>query len=195
MLACQKQGAGSYTISSAADASAFVEDESKSNVYETKIKEVNFKLKHISNEQMALRDLGDISHAAQASFDSILKGYDSLLFFSLEISIDGFTEEMIHYQLNAGEEAAFDKRTAYYAFEMQKDICIVQADKDTLPCTMYHYERNYGVSPKNNFMLGFKASHLKDAVLIYDNTYLTSGPVKFALNEQELFTHPQIKIN
>lgn len=195
ICACKQQGAGVYNVSSASDAKAFVEAESKKNSYETKIKEVNFILKHISNEQMALRDLGDISHASQATFDSILKGYDSLLFFNLEISIDNFTEEMIHYKLNASEEAAFDKRTAYYAFDMQKDISIVLADKDTIPCAMYHYERNYGVSPKNNFMLGFNVSQLKNAVLVYDNKYLTTGPVKFALNEQELFTHPQIKIN
>jgi len=195
LCSCQKTGTGTYDIASAADAKAFVDAESEKKSYETKIKDVNLELKYISGEQMALRDLGDVSQATQAAFDSIVKGYEGLLFFNLEVSIDGFSEELLHYKpdvMNAGD---FDKRVAYYAFDMQKDICIVQADKDTIPCTMYHYERNYGISPKNNFMLGFHASHLKDAVLVYDNKYLTTGPVKFALNEQELFTHPQIKIN
>lgn len=196
VYSCKENGGGhTYEVSSTSDAKAFVDAESEKKSYETKIKDVNLKLKYISGEQMALRDLGDVSKATQAAFDSILKGYDSLLFFNLEVSIDGFNEELLHYKpdvMNAGD---FDKRVAYYAFDMQKDICIVMAGKDTIPCTMYHYERNYGVSPKNNFMLGFNASQLKDAVLVYDNQYLTTGPVKFALNEQDLFTHSQIKIN
>ncbi len=194
MCSCKENGRGSiYEVSSVADAKAFVEAESKKKSYETKIEDVNFTLKHISNEQMALRGLGDMSHRTQASFDSILKGYDGLLFFNLEISIDDFNEELLHYKPQPGDD--YEERVAYYAFGMQKDICIVVAEKDTIPCAMYHYERNYGVSPKNNFMLGFNTSHVKDAVLVYDNPYLPTGPVKFALNEQELFTHSQIKIN
>jgi hypothetical protein len=193
LLSCQKQGGRSYEISSASDAKAFVEAEAEKHAYETKIKDVNLTLKYISNEQMALRDLDDLSKATQASFDSILKGYDSLLFFNLEVSIDHFNEELLHYKPEQG--ASFEERVAYYSFDMQKNICIVVAEKDTIPCTMYHYERNYGVSPKNTFMLGFEASHLKNAVLIYDNQFLTTGPVKFALRDQDLFTHPQIKIN
>ncbi len=193
LSSCQKTGTGTYEIASASDAKAFADAESEKHSYETKIKDVNFTLKHISNEQMALRDLGDLSKASQASFDSILKGYDSLLFFNLEVSMDGFSDELLHYKPEQG--GSFDDRVTYYAFGMQKDICIVLAEKDTIPCTMYHYERNYGVSPKNKFILGFKASQLKDAVLVYDNKFLTTGPVKFALNEQELFTHSQIKIH
>lgn len=196
MCSCKENGGGhTYEVSSAADAKAFMDAESGKNTYETKIKDVNFKLKYISGEQMALRDLGDISNATQAAFDSIVKGYDSLLFFNLEVSVDGFSEELLHYKTDVMNAGDFEKRVAYYAFDMQKDICIVLAGKDTIPCTMYHYERNYGVSPKNNFMLGFEASRLKDAVLVYDNNYLTTGPVKFALNGQDLFTHSQIKIH
>lgn len=195
IFSCQRRGPKSYDIASGADVKAFVESEKKKNTYDIKIKEVNFKLRHISNEQMALRDLDDVSKATQASFDSILKGYEGLLFFHLEVSIDGFNEELIHYGLDQGSASALEERTAYYAFDMQKDISIVLAEKDTIPCTIYHYERNYGVSPQNSFMLGFEASHLKNAVLVYDNKYLPTGTVKFALSEQDLLTHPQIKIN
>ena len=195
LACCGPKGAHTYEVSSASDAREFIEAEAKANSHETKIKDVNFKLKPISAEEMALRDLGDVSQATQAGFDSVVKAYGNVLYFNLEISIDKFNEELLHYKPEANTEEAFDERVAYYSFGMQQDIYIVIAEKDTIPCTMYHYERNYGVSPKNNFMLGFETGQRKNAVLVYDNKFLTTGPVKFALNEQDLYNHPQIKIN
>jgi hypothetical protein len=194
MASCGPEARHSYEVSSASDAKAFVEAEAKTNSHETKIKEVNFKLKYISAEEMALRNLGDVSKFTQASFDSMVKDYEGQLYFNLEVSIDHFNEEILHYKMDPSAGGAFEERVNYYSFNMQKDICIVIAEKDTIPCTMYHYERNYGISPKNNFMLGFETKQLKDAVLVYDNKYLTTGPVKFALSEQELLNHSQIKI-
>ena len=193
---CGKQSPQSYVLSTPGEVKAFLADKEKKNNYETKIQEVNFKLRHISGEEMALREFGDLPKATQAMFDSAAKAYEGKLYFRLEISIDGFNEELMHYRPDAsGSEAAFEERVSYYSFGMQKDICIVVAEKDTIPCTMYHYERNYGVSPNNRFMLGFEASALKNAVLVYDNPYLPTGTVKFALSEQDLSSHPQIKIN
>lgn len=196
MGSCGKPSTQSYTLSSVTDVKAFVADEEKKKNYETKIQEVNFKLRHISGEEMALREIGDLSKATQAMFDSAAKAYQGNLYFNLELSIDGFNEELMHYRPDpSGSEAAYEERVSYYSFGMQKDISIVVGEKDTIPCTMYHYERNYGVSPNNRFMLGFEASALKNAVLVYDNPYLPTGPVKFALSEQDLSSHPQIKIN
>lgn len=195
VCSCGKRGPLSYEISSQEEARAFIKDEKEKGSYETKLKEINFKLNYIPAEAMALRELGDLSQATQASFDTLVKSYEDLLFFDLEISIDHFNEEMIHYGPPAQDEASFESRVAYYAFGMQKDICLTIAGKDTVPCTVYHYERNYGVSPQNHFMLGFPASRVKDAVLVYDNHLLVTGPVKFALKEQDLLYHPKITIN
>ncbi len=192
---CGKHGPLSHEISSPAEARAFLETEDEKGSYETKLKEVNFKLSYIPAEAMALRELGDFSQATQVSFDTLVKSYEDLLFFDLEISIDHFNEEMIHYGPAANDDASFESRVAYYSFGMQKDICLTLAGKDTVPCTVYHYERNYGVSPQNHFMLGFPASRVKDAVLVYDNHLLATGPVKFALKEQDLLYHPKITIN
>jgi hypothetical protein len=195
VCSCGKHGPTTYEISSQAEAGAFLDNENETNIYETKLKEVNFKLSYMSSEAMAIRELGDLSKATQASFDTLVKSYDSLMFFDLEISIDHFNEEMIHYGPVLRDEASFENRVAYYSFGMQKDICLTIAGKDTVPCTVYHYERNYGVSPQNHFMLGFRASRVKDAVLVYHNQLLATGPVKFALKEQDLLYHPKIKIN
>ncbi len=195
LYSCKRNSDNSCVINSDSDAREFIEKESEKNTYKKRIKEVDFKLKYISNEQMALEDMKGLSEVTQAGFDSIIKNYDSLLFFNLEVTIDNFNEEMLKYKLGENPEASYNDRIDYYSFRMQKDINLVLSEKDTVPCILYHYERNYGVSPKNNFMIGFKTSKIRNAVLVYDNKFLNTGTVKFALNEQEILNHPKIKIN
>lgn len=190
---CGRGGERTYEVASSTDVQELLEAEKAHHSMEKKIKAVNFKLIYIPAEQFALREMGDMSAATQAGFDSLVKAYAGLSMFNLEIRVDGFNEELVHYQ-PGGRAVDFEKVTAYYAFGMQKDIYIVQSEKDTIPCTVYHYERNYGISPNNNFMLGFEAANLKEAVLVYDNDYLKTGPVKFALNALDQNKHPQIKI-
>ena len=183
-----------FVISSNEDIKKFIENEKKINSFEKKIKDVNFKLKYITNEQMALQQVSDISQINQVQFDSIVRNYDSLLVFNLQIEIDNFDDELLKYKLGGDLDASYAQRVDYYSFKMQKDINIVLADKDTIPCTMYHFERNYGISPKNNFMIGFKLSHFKKAVLVYDNNLLQTGIIKFELNEDKITHHTHIKI-
>ena len=192
LYACNKNDV--FVVSSNSDVKQFIENEKEINSYEKKIKDVNFKLKYISNEQMALQQVSDITKINQVQFDSIVKNYDSLLFFNLQIDIDNFNEELLKYKLGGNIDASYSQRVDYYAFKMQKDINIVLAEKDTIPCMMYHFERNYGVSPKNNFMIGFKLSNFKNAVLVYDNNLLQTGIIKFELKEKEITHHTHIKI-
>ncbi len=194
-VSCSNTVGGTYNITSNSDAENFIEKERSGNTYEKKIKDVNIKLIHISNEEIALKQTEDVSKINQAKFDSLVRNYDSLVFFNLEISIDDFNEELLKYKLEGDIDAAYNERVDYYAFKMQKDINIVLAEKDTIPCVLYHFERSYGISPKTDFMIGFKLSKFKDAVFVYDNTFLKTGIIKFALNEQELLNHPHIKIN
>lgn len=192
---CGKGKNDVYVISSGSDAKDFVEKEAEKNSYEKKIKEVNFKLKYISNDQMALQQINDLSQINQLQFDSIVRNYDSLLFFSLEIDIDNFSEELLKYKLDENVDASYNERVDYYSFGMQKDINIVLSEKDTIPCVLYHYERNYGISPKNKFMIGFKTSKLKDAVFVYENKFLKTGTIKFEIKEQDILNHTRIKID
>ena len=192
---CNKSGNEVFVVSSKDDIKQFIKKENEKYGQEKKIKDFNFKLNYISGDQMALRDVPDLEAISQPQFDSIVKNYDSLLVFNLEISIDNFNDELLKYKLDGNIDASYNKRIDYYMFGMQKDINIVLAGKDTVPCVLYHFERNYGVSPKNNFMLGFRASSLKEAVLVYENKFLDAGIIKFAINEEEIINHTHIKID
>lgn len=193
-FSCSKTGSKTYEVNSASDVNEFVKEQKEKSTYEKKIKEVNYKLIYITNEQMALRDIKDLSKIEQTQFDSIIHNYDSLLFFNLEISIDNFNDDILKYKLEGDMESSYTQLVDYYAFKMQKDISIVQNEKDTMPCVLYHYERNYGVSPKTNILLGFKIPKLYNAVFVYENKHLKTGIIKFIIEEKEIKNHPHIKI-
>ena len=183
-----------YTINSKQDIANFIKENKKTNCYEKKINEVNYKLKYISNEEMALRNVNDIELLNQTRFDSILKDYDSLVFFNLEISIDDFYEDILKYKLDGDVEFNYSQLVEYYSFKMQKDIQLVQNEKDTIPCALYHYERNFGVSPKTNIMIGFKLKNTKNLTFVYENKHLRTSIIKIAIKEEDILKHPHIKI-
>lgn len=194
MLSCHKTGSASYSIQTVEDMNDFANEEKEKQTTSKKIKEVNYNLRYISNEQMALKEVTDITKLSQTQFDSLVKNYDSLLFFNLEISIDNFTDDILKYNLGGDLETNYSRIVEYYSFKMQKDICLVQNDKDTIPCVLYHYERNYGVSPKTNVMLGFKPKTYNQLILVFDNKHLKTGTVKFYIEEKNIVNHPHIKI-
>ena len=195
-VACNKTGTQTYTIKSPDDINEFVQEQ-KHNTnlnYSKKINDINYTLNYISNEQMALKQINDLSSLNQVQFDSIVHNYDSLLFFNLEISIDNFNDDLLKYNLKGDVEFNYSQLVEYYSFKMQKDINLVQNNRDTIPCVLYHYERNYGISPKTTIMLGFKPVSLKNMVFVYENKHLNTGTIKFAIQEKEIVNHPHIKI-
>lgn len=194
IVSCHKIGNNSYFIQSVDDINDFINEEKEKQTTSKKIKEVNYNLRYISNEQMALKDVTDISKISQTQFDSLVKNYDSLLFFNLEISIDNFTDDILKYNLGGDMETNYSRLVEYYSFKMQHDICLVQNEKDTIPCVLYHYERNYGISSKTNVMIGFKPKTLSNLVLVYDNKHLKTGTVKFQIEEKNSVNQPHIKI-
>lgn len=196
LCACGRQGPGRYEVSSASEAQQALAAEEGRHSLDKTVGAVQMKLRYIPAEEMALRGLRDVRVVSQAAYDSLVAAYQATVLFKLEVSVDGFSEELVHYRPGtAAATTDFETLSSYYAFGMQKDLYVLQGGKDTLRCQMYHYERNYGISPRNTFLLGFAPANLKDGILVYDNPYLTTGPVKFALNELDLNTHPQIKIN
>lgn len=194
IFSCKKISENNYTINSKEDITNFIKENKKTNYYEKKINEVNYKLKYISIEEMALRNVNDIELLNQTRFDSILKDYDSLVFFNLEISIDDFYDDILKYKLDGDIEFNYSQLVEYYSFKMQKDIKLVQNEKDTIPCALYHYERNYGLSPKTNIMIGFKLKNTKNLTFVYENKHLRTSIIKIGIIEEDILNHPHIKI-
>jgi hypothetical protein len=61
---------------------------------------------------------------------------------------------------------------------------------DTLPCLLYHYERNYGIAPFNNIVMTFPNSKTQSGtnykLFIFEDNILGLGTIKFKLEKEFL---------
>lgn len=95
----------------------------------------------------------------------------------------------------AQSEEEYYGRLQYLVESMQDDIILIEG-KDTIPCALFHYERNYGISPLNNFVLGFEAvNENEDKVFVFNDRILGTGPVKFTVSANDIRNIPRLKAN
>ncbi|MCW3071741.1 MAG: hypothetical protein JWO44_1631 [Bacteroidetes bacterium] len=102
--------------------------------------------------------------------------------------------EFLRTGLHADNE--YYERLEYFVSNAQSDIILVEGT-DTIPCGMYHFERNYGISPYNNIILSFPehdSLNAKDKIFIYDDKILGTGKVALRLSADELKELPKLDI-
>ncbi len=101
---------------------------------------------------------------------------------------------------NAGtaSQDQYSAKLQYFAGEMQNDISLVDG-KDTLPCSLFHYERNFGVSAHNNFILVFETGPQNKAAnnktLVFNDRVLGIGPLNLSIKGKNIDHIPQLKLN
>lgn len=114
-------------------------------------------------------------------------------YYDLKIELKKGEGELLKYKLSSAEE--YDKRVNYFAFNMQNDIQLIEGN-DTLPCSLFHFERAYDVTPSSIFILGFPISKNNPAesktLVIYDKTF-GKGLIKFMFSNKELKNLPKLK--
>jgi hypothetical protein len=67
----------------------------------------------------------------------------------------------------------------YFSNDMRNDIALIVSN-DTLNCTLFHFERTYGVVPYLSFQLGFaysKSWKNKPHHLVFKDTYFENGEI------------------
>ena len=157
-----------------------------------KIGAVGYSLMYMPTDYMVLKENRGRDLTAPV-LKSLRRDYEDQEYYILEMSIDGFHDELMKYKVQSPEEYA--ARVDYYAFKFQQDIVMVQGE-DSIPCSVYHFERNYGLSPKARFILGFyKPAPAKDRTIVCHERYLGTGPVKFTLAAADMAELPTLKLN
>jgi hypothetical protein len=122
-----------------------------------------------------------------------LEELSELQYFDFKITLKAGEGELLKYKLSSSDE--YNKRVNYFAFNMQNDIQLVEGN-DTLPCSLFHFERAYDITPSSTFLLGFpvnKNSGKEDKTLIvYDKTF-NKGFIKLTFSNNELKNLPKLK--
>src|SRR5256885_770874 len=84
-------------------------------------------------------------------------------------------------QISSDEE--YSDRVNYCAFKFQNDISLYDG-KDSIPCSLFHFERAFDIVPYGKFILGFaKSNHPENAetFIVYDKIF-HKGLIKFTFD-------------
>jgi hypothetical protein len=152
---------------------------------------LKFELLYLSPEYSALLELQGDKPSAE-KWDTLIKNHSETAEFKLMISGNNFNDEFI--KMDKPNHEVYEERIKYYAFEMQKDIYGITNDQDTIPCSMYHFERAYGISPVSTFLIGFSDVDWKDDLkIIIKEKVFSKNALEFKFRSEEIKNVPQLK--
>lgn len=116
---------------------------------------------------------------------------DGLTYFTFRITSLQGTEML---QTGPVTEEEYQYRSYYFDTQAQRDMYLVSGT-DTLNCALYHFERNYGLAPYNNMVLGFEkpVTRNTDLQFVFDDPILGLGPVKFTIGREAIEQLPHLK--
>lgn len=154
------------------------------------VNDIKFNLQYKPAEYLVLlENKGDID------LDQIKKeisGFEGFHYFTFTIKKDDWNQELLKYNIQSQDE--YMARVNYFAFEAQKDLMLVEG-RDTSACTIFHFERNYGIAPDLRLLLGFKDKSptvLNDFKLIFYDRVFQAGIIKINIDQNSLQSIPKI---
>ncbi len=131
------------------------------------------------------------NHNHFTSVDSLESKFRNLQYFIIKIGTNTGNREFLQQSVSGKDE--YYERIRYYTSMAQQDILLVD-DVDTLPCTLYHFERTYSVSPYNTLLLAFQSTgKAKNKKLIFNDQVLNTGKLIFTFNEDDINNVPKLK--
>lgn len=121
------------------------------------------------------------------------KEYEGLEYYRLRVALQSGQGDVLQYAATSTEE--YYQRVEYFSFAMQQDLRLL-VGPDTLPCKLFHFERNYGAAPYMDFMLGFeeRPGSAFDRAFIYDDIVYTKSPIQLTIPFQNIQRIPKLKL-
>jgi hypothetical protein len=126
-------------------------------------------------------------------FNKIRETYSGMEYYRLRVSLAGAQGDILQYQATSQEE--YYQRVEYFSFGMQQDLRMLNG-QDTLPCKLFHFERNYGAAPFADFMIGFedREGNKSDRVLIYNDRVYSTSIFQLSIPAENIQNIPKLKL-
>jgi hypothetical protein len=174
-----------------ADYMRYVEDAGNGLRIEKKMGQVKFTAQYKPYEYILLKETKARPNTEEELQTNLkeLSGYEYITF---NIGAVSGKSSPIEKKDNNSE---YFQRLSYCTSELQNDFLLIDGD-DTLPCKMYQFERNYGMGPSNNILLGFqqkKPKEIHDKTLLFFDRLFQSGLLKFNIRASDIKQVPYLK--
>jgi hypothetical protein len=186
IVSCKKT-----TVVDAANYVKYVDNPENGLVQEYKNEDKALKIttRYKTPEYLAIKEIGPTAFHP----DSILKlakefegGYH--LGFTISSMVSGY--DVIKEKLSPKE---YLDRVTYLSGSIRDDFKLL-VGLDTVACSIAHFERNYNISPNNNFMLVFPYDKTtnEDLTLIYDDKIFGEGKLEFKIKYKNIKNTPKL---
>jgi hypothetical protein len=175
----------------------WIDEEENQLTVEKKIDNYYFQLFYKPHEFIVLKDLNE-KQADNTQLAEKLKSLAGTQYFSLRVeNLMPGAKDLLNGI--AVTELDYQQKLEYCNSYLSADIKLIDGN-DTLPCVLYHFERNYGVAPFNVINLAFENKNIhadkpNDKCLVYDDKLFGTGPVLLTIKAETLANLPTLLIN
>lgn len=147
-------------------------------------------LTYLPTDLLAIREAG-VEQPVQIA--ERRKEYAGLAYYQLRLEMVAGQGDILQFQASNSDD--YYQRVEYYSFGLQQDLRLL-AGVDTLPCKLFHFERNYGAAPYMDFMLGFEpeAGRAFDLTLIYEDRVYTHQTIQLVIPKEAIQQIPTLKL-
>ena len=155
--------------------------------------ELEFQVQMKPNDYVLLKEENINPLQKKSDFEKEKKQLGDMQYFTLKIKVPDDTDPLKYKIADKNEYFA---RVKYYSFDIQNDLSLVDGN-DTVPCSLMHFERTFGISPEIICLLGFPPSKSKDGVqdktfMYYDRVFNT-GNLVFNFSKKDILQAPKLK--
>lgn len=153
---------------------------------------ITFSLQYKPYNYMALMKF-KTADPDRKEFEKTKTEYGNLQYYTLRVS-SADQQDLLRAQ--EADNLEYFQRLEYLVGHMQDQLTLIDG-KDTLPCLLYHYERNYGLAPHSDFLLGFASSATTtptDRTLVLNDELFGTGPIYLTITGKALRREPQLQL-
>lgn len=144
---------------------------------------------------VALREQYD-GKVTNGKLEEAIKERSGFQYFILEISTIDKKTDILKSDLKASGD--YYTRIQYFSYMMQDDLKLMDGTQ-TVPCQLFQFERDYGVTPFQRFVLGFPKGKTstgnQDKTLIYDDKVLGINKMEIKIDAKAIDRLPHLKLD
>lgn len=121
-------------------------------------------------------------------------GFADMEFYRFRIQVDG-AQTPAHYQVPS--LADYQQRIAYFAYDMQNQLYLQNADGLRVSCDYYVFERSYNMAPYHTFLIGFSKTPGTESdtwQLVLEDQLYGQGRLTFAWDRNDIQAIPKVTL-
>jgi hypothetical protein len=164
----------------------WVENEDNGLRQTRKMDDMAFRLQYKPLDYLLQQESVSLSNRAQRIKELEGMHYFNLTFLPNELGKGDLLKQAV------GSQAEYQQALYYYSYQFNERLWLLQG-QDTLPCTLFHFVRDHGLSPTLQFVLGFENKGInEDMQLVVHDDVFQHGLIKFSITKKQLHSIPTI---